>query len=70
MKEVNLLVSDEQLAGLFEKAETRKQSVSVDKETLSKLLIDYNRMHEALRGNGSFTVTTPQPPKRARATIG
>ena len=70
MTKVVLLTTDAELDDWFRLADTKKQKIPVSKEALNKLLIDYGRMHEALRGSANFVVSTPQPPKRARATLG
>ena len=65
MTTVELITAEETLEEISHLVDTRKRMVRVDREALSKLLIDYDVMRGALRST-LFKVTTPTKRPRAR----
>lgn len=65
--EVNLTTTEEILEGVSHLVDTRKQVVRIERQTLSNLLLDYDRMRQALRGS-QFKVNTPAP-RRERVKL-
>lgn len=64
---VNLLTSQDVLDGFHKIVDSsRKRIVSIDREKLDHLLIDYGVLVNALQGSSTFKVTIPDPPKIAR----
>ena len=62
---VNLTTTDDAIRALEKLVDgTKKRNVSVNREELDRLLIDYGILLNAVRGSGSFKVTLPQPLKR------
>ena len=66
MTTVELITAEETLEEISHLVDTRKSTVKIDRETLSRLLIDYDVMRGALRSS-LFKVNTPA--KRARARL-
>lgn len=65
---VNLLVSQSDLDNFYSLADGRQRKPRIDKDELGRLLIDYDKMKNALRSSTSFKVTEPVQ-KRTRAKL-
>lgn len=62
-----LLTSDPELENLHQVCDTRKQSVRVDRDTLSRLLIDHVSMYRLLHAAGKISLPAPAKRERVRA---
>lgn len=66
--EVRLCLKHEEFTALHQVTESRKATVSVNKEALERLLTDHSIMAKAIKGNPSFKLIEPTT-KRERVRL-
>jgi len=67
--QITLLTPLATLEAMHRLTEGRKAQIRVDREALSKLLVDHHAMFHALNRSSTFTVKEPAP-KRERLRLG
>ena len=60
MQKISLLTDMFDVTKLHETCNGRKRSIQIDKDTLSKLLIDHAKMYDALVNDTDIEINTPE----------